>query len=471
MWILALEASTTSAKAMLFDTDTDTFSERVKAYGTMHPNELLHDAEKVFACMAEVGRDLAEGKDVSIVSLCGAWHSVMLCDHGMNPITPVYPWSYTGATEICRELRRDSRFVNEYYRRTGCMVNATYPLFKLLHLRNQGYKLEDYYIMEQGSYNNYRLTGKKVTSRCLASGSGLLNIHTREYDIESLKLIGIKESQLPRLAESEQTCPLSEEGASILGLKPGIPVVLTNSDGGLNQIGAGAIQGNIMTFSVGTSGAMRVSTKKPVIPKTPSTWCYLSPKGWMSGAATAGCCNCIDWFIDHVMEGRVHYEQLESDINDILDTPIFLPLLFGERCPGWNDEPGGGFSHLKASHMTADLYRGIQQGILFHLYQCYRLLVEIAKEPERVKLSGGILHSPTWTQMCADIFGKTLEVNDSTQGSLMGAVVLAREIMGDLSEIEKYEPHIKMMVEPNKERHILYEEQFEKYMGMYREMK
>lgn len=66
-----------------------------------------------------------------------------------------------------------------------------------------------------------------------------------------------------------------------------------------------------MTFSVGTSGAIRLTTSKPVLPKEPSTWCYMSPKNWMSGAATNGCCNCLDWFKEQVGMSRLSYGELE----------------------------------------------------------------------------------------------------------------------------------------------------------------
>ncbi len=75
---------------------------------------------------------LAEGREISIISLSGTWHSVLLCDRRMRPATPVYPWSYTGAAPLCGRLREDAGFVEDYYQKTGCMVNATYPFFKLL---------------------------------------------------------------------------------------------------------------------------------------------------------------------------------------------------------------------------------------------------------------------------------------------------------------------------------------------------
>ena len=32
------------------------------------------------------------------------------------------------------------------------------------------------------------------------------------------------------------------------------------------------------------------------------------------------------------------------------DVPVFLPFLFGERCPGWCDSRRAGFYQVKASH-------------------------------------------------------------------------------------------------------------------------
>lgn len=471
MKILALEASTTSAKAMIYDTASRTFEEKTRPYEKMYADETCHNAETVFENMARIGRELSDGKKIDIISLSGTWHSVLLCDRQMTPLTPVYPWTYTGAADLCGRYREDSAFVSDYYHRTGCMVNATYPLFKVLYLKETGTSLEGAYIVDQGTYNNYRLTGKFVTTKSLASGSGFLNIHSRQYDDDILKLAGTEKNQLPSLQESSRVYPLSEEGACLLGIPEGTPVVLTNPDGGLNQIGAGAIREGIMTFSVGTSGAMRMSTGRPVIPETPSAWCYLSPKNWMSGAASAGCCNCIDWFVRQINLGQSGYSDLEKNEQEILDTPVFLPFLYGERCPGWDDSRRGGFELLEPHHDISDMYRGVQQGILFNLYQCYQILVDVAGVPEQIKLSGGILNSAVWTRMCADIFGRTMEINDSDQSSLMGAVILAREIVGDISSVEDYSAPVKKIIRPDVKRHELYQEQYRKYLTFYNRKK
>ncbi len=464
MLILALESSTTSAKAMLYDTVTGKSEIRIKNYPPMYEDSSQHDAEKVFLATVEAGRELAAGREISMISLGTTWHSIMLCDCEMKPVSPVYLWSYTGASALCRELRADENIVNEYYQKTGCMVNAIYPFFKLMHLK-RSYDLQQFYLMGQGSYMTWRLTGQRIVTECMASGSGLLNVHTKTWSKELFDFLGIKQNQVSQLVDYTKTYALTEEGARLLGIKSGVPVIAANSDGGLNQVGVGALKKGIMTFSVGTSGALRVSADHPVLPKDHSVWCYLSPKGWLSGAATSGCCNCVDWFRNKIGEGR-DYAQLEGTDAD-RRSPVFLPHLFGERCPGWKDESLGTFAGLEPQHDIRDLYRAVQEGVLFQLYQCYQTLVEQNGVPEKIKISGGILRSQTWRQMCADIFQTEMEVDRMEQASLQGGIVLAMELLGIIPAAELYEEKAAEILIPDKSKQKLYAEKYERYLSYY----
>lgn len=463
MLILSLESSTTSAKAMLYDTVTGRKRIKVKPYPKMYEDQSLHDGEKVFLATMEAGRELADGREISIISLGATWHSVMLCNRAMSPVSPVYLWSHTGASDLCKKLRADETAVDRFYQTTGCMVNAIYPVFKLMLLKEK-YRLPELYIMGQGTYMTWRLTGQRVITKCMASGSGLLNVHTKTWVGDLIRELGLREDQLSRLVPYDKTCSLTEEGAKLLGVKSGIPVLPANSDGGLNQVGVGALREGIMTFSMGTSGAMRLSTAQPVLSPNHSTWCYLSPKGWLSGAATSGCCNCIDWFRNKIGDGKT-YAQLESE--DIRRTPVFIPHLFGERCPGWRDESLGLFAGLEPQHDIRDMYRAVQEGVLFNLYQCYRILVGSSGAPDKVRLSGGILQSQVWKQMCADIFQIPMEVDEVQQASLQGGAVLAMELLGVIPDAADYEEKVSEILLPDPCKRTLYEEKYERYIKFY----
>lgn len=468
MKYLALESSTSSAKALLYDAETKQLTVRTREYPQMHEDATLHSAESVYEQTMAVGKELLNGEtDIAMIALGGTWHSLCLFDAKMNPQSPVYPWCYTEASDLCRELREDKAYVEEYYHKTGCMVNAIYPFFKLKMLLRQGCELKNGFIGGQGVYNTWKMTGHRVVTECTASGTGLLNIHKKCYEPSLLEELGISEALLPEIVPYQQTFPLIKDAAERLGLPEGIPVIPSNSDGGLNQIGVGALKKGVMTFSIGTSGAIRLTTFKPVLPDLPGTWCYLSPKSWLSGAATSGACNCIDWF-KRSFAGSMSYEELERGSRPDKNLPIFLPFVFGERCPGWNDDRRGAFENLHTGHAVPDLYRAVQEGILFNLYQCYQHLVSVNEVPERIKLSGGILNSPLWTQMCADIFGKEMEVDPQSQSSLMGGIVLAMELNGQMEEAESLIIHPSTVIHPNPELKQFYKKRYEMYMGFYR---
>ena len=465
MYILVLESSTTSAKAMLYDTQKGTYEVKTKAYTLHHNDVTIHKAEDIFAQTVQLGKQLCEGKKIEIIALSGTWHSVMLCDKQMNPQTPVYLWSYTGAAQLCKELRKNSEYVKKFYQKTGCMVNAIYPAFKLKLLK-QRYDLADYLIVGQGTYNMYHLTGKRVVMNSMASGTGLLNIHTKQFDKEILQEIGIQEEQLPQLVTYKDTFALNKQGAELLGLTEGIPVISTGPDGGLNQIGAGALSDGVMTFSVGTSGAMRLTTQKPILPENPSTWCYLSPKSWLSGAATSGCCNCVDWFKSRMFTPSTSYSEIEKGFQKV-DTPVFLPFLFGERCPGWQDERNAAFFDVKPYHIANDLYHSVLEGVLFNLYQCYEVLSGLNGVPKKVKLSGGILHSDYWTQMCADIFGVQMEVDNIEHSSLLGGVALGLELLDLIPDVKDFTIEGSKVIIPNLENREKYDKKYQRYQYWY----
>jgi len=149
------------------------------------------------------------------------------------------------------------------------------------------------------------------------------------------------------------------------------------------------------------------------------------------------------------------------------DAPFFLPFLFGERCPGWNDDRGGGFEALNPRHNRYDLYYAVLEGVLFNLYQCYLELIKINGQPKTIKLSGGIVHSSFWLQMCADLFRRKMDVSDMAHGSMLGAAVLALEAEGVIKDMTDFHFATDKIIAPNKEKSKIYAQRFDEYIKHY----
>lgn len=473
MLILALESSTSSAKAILYDTKKGVVDSKNKAYSVEISSNGKTDTDAVFRVTMSLGKEIAAGKKIDAIALCGTWHSISVCDDSMKPVTPTFSWNFMDTNEQCKKIRQDKNLTETIYKRTGCMPHVTYPRHALIHLKETGFDLKRKIIISQGAYNFFKLTGIFAESTSTVSGSGLLNITELEYDDFILDYIGINKSQLGPLVGPSDVAPLNAAGASMLGISTGIPVVPAHPDGALNQVSSGTGSVGKMTLSVGTSAAIRLPSDKPVFPDNGELWCYYGPTGWMSGAATSGACNLINWFMHKFVSDKWNFEQLElfDDVGG--SVPTFLPFLYGERCPGWNDDRLGGFTEIDSSHNIRDFYRALQAGILFNILQCYEILSDHCGTPEEIHVSGGILNSAQWTQMAADIFNREILCSKIPDASSMGAIVLALLAVKAISDISDIPQECKSskIVMPRAEFKDYYMEQYNRYKYWYEKSK
>ena len=232
MFVLVLECSTSSAKAMYYDTEHESYEVLSRPYKPDFPGELtLFNPEHVFEQMLTVGREIVRGRRVDIIALCSAWHSIGLFDKKFDPVTPMYQWSNNLGDELCTRYRADASYTQQYYETTGCMVNAIYPFFKLKKL-SESLDLSQYCAMGQGSYNNYRITGNWAVTDCMLSGSGLMNTHELTYDAALLEELGLARQQLPPVCTSGPIYSHEEAAKRAAGIGSGIPVIATCADGG-----------------------------------------------------------------------------------------------------------------------------------------------------------------------------------------------------------------------------------------------
>jgi gluconokinase len=481
MKILVLESSTSSIKAMVYNTESKKNNVMGKKHAQQNIGQGIHNAEEIYISLLKLGAIAAKEHSINAIALSSTWHSLLLCDVNKQPVSPVYLWSNPMAGQLCQKLSENKVYAKSYHDQTGCIVNASYPYFKLRAMRQdkENDQLEDssIQIMDQGSYLNWKFTGEYMTSESMVSGSGLYNIHQRDYDEQLLESIAVNRQQLPKIVKNNEVFPLLNEVADVLGVEAGIPVMATNPDGALNQIGAESQDGRVMTLSVGTSGAIRMSVEQANTSET-GLWNYRSPRTWLIGTATSGACNCVDWFKEEFCENRYSYQELEAKIpqeKKADEQPIFLPFLFGERGPGWDMLRRGGFEAMHHQHRLGDFYYSILEGVLFNLYQGYEMLIRSVGEPKTIQLSGGILNSKIWMQMCADIFGKSMTINNTKDMSMLGAAKWTEKCLMDLDEKEQREINHENMktkvIVPNMEYHHQYKVRYNMYFKYYRSHK
>ncbi|WP_130837720.1 gluconokinase [Lachnoclostridium sp. Marseille-P6806] len=477
MRVLAIESSTSSAKALIFDSDKGIVSACEEPYPTSVSENGRSDPRGVleYSCRAAaqaLGALCAGGKkpEIDAVSLCGVWQGLCVLSGDMEPCSPVYSWNFTGAAPLCARLRRDRERTEWLYRRTGCMPHSGYPRHVIQYLRQEGAELSDKRFITQGAYNFYRLTGCYEETACMQSGGGLVSLTSGDYDAEILDWLGIRREQLGQLTGYRSPRPLSAAGAGLLGLPAGTPVVPAHADGALNQIGNYAAGGGVMTLSVGTSGALRLAADQPALSDNHALWCYRGADAYLTGAATSGAGNCIGWFRDKMAAG-CSYGELEDAADELTELPVFLPFLYGERSPGWRDDRRGAFRELLPQHGLREMYKAVQMGVLFHLKQCFDVLRESCGTPSEIIVSGGITKSEVWLRMLADIFEQDILVSDFPHASMLGAAALglaAGGVIGDPADFAWGKDRL-ILIRSREEKQPFYCSHYRKYMDAYGE--
>ncbi|GAA3317236.1 hypothetical protein GCM10020331_015370 [Ectobacillus funiculus] len=93
----------------------------------------------------------------------------------------------------------------------------------------------------------------------------MMNLHNLDWDEEALEVAGITRDHLSKLAPTTHYLQgLNEDIAKELGILPSTPFVLGANDGVLSNLGVNAIDPGVVAVTIGTSGAIRTVTDRPV---------------------------------------------------------------------------------------------------------------------------------------------------------------------------------------------------------------
>ncbi len=145
----------------------------------------------------------------------------------------------------------------------------------------------------------------------------------------------------------------------------------------------------------------------------------------------------------------------------------FLPLLAGERGPGWADRANGTVAGLSMSSKPVEILRAAMESVAYR-FALIAETIEAASpgEKEVIATGGGLLHSPTWTQIMADVLGRPVTISGVKEASSRGAALLTLEALGEL-EIEEAEAPLGETFAPDPGHHEIYRKALERQRRLY----
>jgi gluconokinase len=486
--ILSVDIGTSSVRACLVDCSLKILYQSSRAIqletDAAGKAELNADRvlEKTQTCMWEAS-EWAEIRSLHVdaVSFSSASASLVPLDAAFKPIRPALTFA------DLRSVKESHWLINTYgkqaFTHTGAPMHASYWLPKLLWLRNQGLNLEgDLYFCTIKDLLIYRLTGCFMIDTSNAGAVGMMDARKMAWDDLSLEISGINTSQLPEIQPTTTLLTFKSNQADRLDRKGDSPkIVLGAMDGVLASLGVGAYQPGQVTTSLGSSGACRIAVEQPLIGRSDHRiWSYpLLDDLWIRGGAMNNGGLVTQWLTENFSENRqlndlAYSEMLQaaSSIGPGSDGLLFLPYLFGERAPIYNEQARGVYFGLHNRHNRRHFARAGLEGILFALFSIYEILQEAQGEVHEIRAAGGYLQSELMLQMQADIFGQPILIPAEQEGSVIGAAVLAHKALGNIRHFNDLEELLTVHSQywPNQSFQEIYQECYLRFRALYQQI-
>jgi len=491
---LGVDVGTTNVRSFIFNQAGEVIGQSFRGVNIYSPTPEMAEEEPeelwraTLETMSEVvEKSRVQADDITMISFSAQMHGMSMIDRDGKVLVRLLTWLDLRAAPQCERL---SRVIDPYeiYSRTGCPPLFIYPMAKVLWVRDN---LPERFrkchkILSAKDYIMYRLLGEAHLDHSVASGSQLLNIHKLEWDERVLEIAGIDGDKLPTLHdETEIVGELSGELASKTGLKKGTPIVLGASDGALSNVGLGAVERGIAAINVGSSGALRVLSEKPIVDRDRRArfFCYYTAqRNWLPGGAINNAGIILRWFRNEFGQPEVEEAKRRGvDPYDVItekaakvkpgaDGLLMIPFFAGERFPVRDPRARGILFGLTLSHGKPHIIRAIMESVIFTLKWIMNILEEQGINIREVRVGGGGARSNVWRQIQADILGKPVVHTKVEEASALGAAMIAAISSGvykDLREAARSMVKIAERHEPNVENHGKYMRIFRLYRELY----
>jgi gluconokinase len=480
MTFLALDIGSSSARAILFDRDTNViegstvsvkydFDVTAEGGSTVGPDFLMGLVEQ---CIDEVLKHPA-AKDIRAVGMATFVGNLMGVDANGKALTPVYTYADTQNSKDV-ELLAKMIDADSTHQRTGCRLHTAYHPARLHWLKRTQPEL--FTAVERwidfGSYLYAAWFGQAVCSFSVASWSGLLNRQTLTWDEELLALLGMNPSQFPTLTDftSSQSGLRSEYDSRWAALRD-VPFYLAVGDGAAANVGTGASTSSKLAVTIGSTAALRILYPSPdhVPPVPKGLWAYrLDKDHHLIGGATSEGGNVFQWL--QTMFPSLDFEGEQATIGRrSADSHglTCLPLFNGERSPGWNSEASATIHGLRLSTTPTDVFQAALEGVALRLALIARQLPSI---PETIYIGGGAaLASSVWVQMICNAIDRPVQLVQEAEPTAHGvALLLAYGVDG--IPLSAYLPVSAHQFMPQPENVIRMKAAGERQVNLYRRL-
>ncbi len=442
-FILALDAGTTSVRAILFDHNGQIAAVAQREIRQIFPQPgwVEHDPEEIWSSQTAVAMEaLASAKataaDIAAIGITNQRETAIVWDRESgHPVHNAIVWQDRRTAGMCDDLRRRG-FLKMIQKRTGLLLDSYFSATKVSWILDNvsGARKK----AEQGklafgtvdSWLVWKLTSrsKHVTDVSNASRTLLFNIHKGEWDKDLLKLFRVPASMLPEVRSSSEVYGLVD---SSIGLKD-IPVAGIAGDQQAALFGQMCVNpgGTKSTYGTGcfllqNTGAKAVNSKNRLL--TTIAWKigrktdYAQEGSVFIGGAV------VQWLRDglKLAHSASEIDALAATVKD--NGGIFLvPAFAGLGAPHWDPYARGVLIGITRDTTAGHVARAALEGVAFQVADLLDAMQsDTGKKLKELRVDGGFTRSELSMQFQADILGIPIIRPAVTETTAIGAAYLA----------------------------------------------
>lgn len=442
-YILALDAGTTSVRAIVFDRDGQIRAVAQKEIRQIYPKPgwVEHDPHEIWfsqmgVAVEAITRAGLRARDIAGIGITNQRETAILWDRETgDPVYHAIVWQDRRTAGQCDQLRANGA-LPMIQERTGLLLDAYFSATKVAWIldnvpgareRAESGKLA---FGTVDSWLTWKLTDGQVhiTDASNASRTLLFNIHTGEWDPDLLELFRIPASLLPEVRSSSE--PYGTVSPS-LGLG-GVAVSGIAGDQQAALFGQMCIRPGLAKNTYGTGCFLLQNTGTKAIPSRNR---LVTTVAWRLGRKTeyaqegsvfiAGA--AIQWLRDglQLVRSAQEVDLLASSVPD--SGGVFLvPAFAGLGAPHWDPYARGVLIGLTRDTTAAHIARATIEAIAFEVADLLDAMRnDTNTRPRELRVDGGATRSEPLLQFQADILGIPIVRPAVTETTALGAAYLA----------------------------------------------
>lgn len=444
MFYIGIDSGTQSTKSVVLDLETgEIVAQASRAYELIsglpaghleqHPSDWISAVEGTIEdCLDQLGN---RRSDVRGIGVSGQQHGLVVLDDADEVVRPAKLWCDTSTVVQCDQFAVEFGGTGGLIAKAGNAMLPGYTIPKLLWLKQNE---PDHFarvrsILLPHDYINFCLTGVKRMEYGDASGMGILNIRTREWESDLIDFVDPRvREMLPELGSSNSIHgTLLPDLAEKWGVSSDVIISAGGGDNMMGAIGTGNIADGTITASFGTSGTLYGCAEKPIIDPNGEIAAFCdSTDRWLPLVCTMNVTvvteRVRDWFGWDLAE----LERQVASVPAGAEGVSFLPYLNGERTPNLPDGSGVIHGLSGSSASPAHLARAAMEGATLGLAYGLRRFDELGLTPGEIRLTGGGSKSGIWRQISADSFGVPVVGLATAEGAGLGGAIQAAHADG-----------------------------------------